>query len=273
MNEYALWDDIEIACKWGRVVFVFGLSIIVGSHIVVETERSTGGKLLDILTDTCKARHNIRTIASILAAVAVATCLCGCQTQQPTATGFLTDYSRLRFQSGDTLEYVSRDINNYSGFLIEPVVIYFHQDAKGKFADWEDLKQLKSYMHSVFVDALGENYSVVSYPGPRVARVRMAITDIRKTDPWPVGLYTMRFAGGGVGGATMEAEVLDSMTGVQLAAIVQNNSARGLSPPGGNEWSDTQAVMDAWAKRFRWTLDYARKNEDRRIQITKAKGR
>lgn len=227
---------------------------------------------MDILTDTCKTRHNIRIITSILVTVTVATCLCGCQTQQPTATGFLTDYSHLNSQSGDTLQYVSKDINNYSGFLIEPVVVYFHQDAKGKFTDWQDLKRLKSYMHSAFVDALDEDYSVVSYPGPRVARVRMAITDIRKTDPWPVALYTMRFAGGGVGGATMEAEILDSMTGAQLAAIMQNNSAGGLSPPGGNEWSDTQAVMDAWATRFRSTLDQARKNEDHKTQITKAKG-
>ncbi len=53
----------------------------------------------------------------------------------------------------------------------------------------------------------------------------------------------------------MEAELLDSQTGAQIAAVVETQSGNRLSLDGVSKWGDTEAVMKDWAKRFRKRLD------------------
>jgi hypothetical protein len=112
-------------------------------------------------------------------------------------------------------------------------------------------------MHTALVNAIEDKYEIVYRPGPDVARARLAITDLKKTriiqNILPIG----KVAGTGLGGATLEAELVDSQTGEQIGAIVESQIGERLSLDGYSTWGDAKGIMDRWAKRFRTRLDEA----------------
>jgi hypothetical protein len=83
----------------------------------------------------------------------------------------------------------------------------------------------------------------------------VALTDIKKSKIAQNILPQTKLIGTGLGGASMEAEVLDSQTKVQLAAIVQSQLGNSLSLDGLSTWGDAKAVMEDWAVQFRERLD------------------
>ena len=57
--------------------------------------------------------------------------------------------------------------------------------------------------------------------GKRVARIKVALTAVDETvGALNLTIYT-KVTGAGLGGAAMEGEILDSVTGEQLSAVVQ----------------------------------------------------
>jgi hypothetical protein len=66
-----------------------------------------------------------------------------------------------------------------------------------------------------------------------------------------------KLTGLGIGGASMEAELLDSQTGEQIGAIIEGRKGSQVSLAGLKEWGDAKAIMDDWAKGFRKRLDEA----------------
>ena len=171
----------------------------------------------------------------------------GC-TGPPKPTGFLSDYSRLRSEDGD-MRYVDQaELSNVSAFVVEPVQVRFSQEAKGRYTDRASLGRLTAYMHYAVVSALSAPYRVVTAPGPGIARIRLAITDVQKDRPTLTRL--------GLGSVSMEGEVLDSLSGKQIAAVIMKRT--GDIPPPHNDpgsWRNAEAVMDNWAGRFRERLD------------------
>jgi len=193
----------------------------------------------------------------ILAVVAVMSLFCGCQEEQQVTTGFLSDYSRLR-PSGETLRYLPPGaLGKYSMFIIDPVVVHFHARVKGTRASSQDLAHLKQYMYAAVRDAISDRYAIVTKPGPAVARVRIAITNIKVSKVLQNIIPMAKMAGTGLGSASMEAELVDSKTGQQIAALVETQTGSRLSFDGLSKWGDSEAVMRDWAKRFRKRLDEA----------------
>ncbi len=191
--------------------------------------------------------------------------LCGCGPRKAERTGFLSDYSRLEAQSNVSYRYIApgNQLGNYSKFIIDPVIIHFYTGskaekagAKGKLKE-EDLTDLKNYMHTALVKAIEDRYGIVYHPGPGVARVRVAITNLEKSKIIQNILPISKVAGTGLGGASLEAELLDSQTGEQIGALVESQSGKRLSLAGYSTWGDAKAVMNRWAKRFRKRLDEA----------------
>jgi hypothetical protein len=196
----------------------------------------------------------------IMVAVGLIAVQCGCTAQKAGKTGFLSDYSKLRAQSDVSARYLApgNRLASYSKFIVDPVAIHFHTGSKAaeKLKE-EDLRDLRNYMHEALVNAIEDRYEIVYRPGPRVARLRSALTDLKKSgivqNIIPVG----KAIGGGLGGASLEAELLDSKTGEQIGAIVESQLGKRLSLDGYSTWGDAKAVMDSWAKRFRKRLDEA----------------
>jgi hypothetical protein len=112
-------------------------------------------------------------------------------------------------------------------------------------------------MYAEIRNAISDKYRIVTTPGPGIAKLRMAITDIKQSKTVQNLMPITKMAGTGLGGASMEAELVDSQTGVQVAAVVETQSGNRLSFDGVSKWGDAEAVMKAWAKRFRKRLDEA----------------
>ncbi len=196
-------------------------------------------------------------LITVMAIVMMVT-FCGCEDEQrQRKTGFLSDYSKLKVESEDTLRYLpAGQLGRYSKFIIEPVAILRHSSSKSK-ATSHDLAHLKQYMYTAVHNAVTSSYQVVTRPGPGVARVRIAITDIKESKTLQNLVPFSKLAGTGLGGASIEAEIVDSQTGKQIGALLETQAGDRLSFDGLSKWGDTEAVMRGWAKRFRKRLDRA----------------
>lgn len=204
---------------------------------------------------------------SVLMVVAVVVMLiqCGCDGGGVTKTGFLTDYSRLRKESDTTLRNINkRALAKYSSFIVDPVEVHFHHGAKaieertkGKLTQ-RQITDLTNYMHAKLIEAIQDSGNRIAYqPAAGVARLRVAITDIQKSDLASL-MPVAKVAGAGIGGASMEAEIVDSMTGEQVAAIVE--SRKGTRIPFANlgDWDAARQVIDDWAKRLQKRIEETR---------------
>ncbi len=173
----------------------------------------------------------------------------------PSPTGFLSDYSQLR-EAAQSLRYIdAQSLKNYTRFIVEPVKAYSHAGAK--CLDPEMMRKLTIRLHDKLIEGLSKNYQVVTAPGPGVGRVRAAITDIDASTPMLNTLPTTKLSGLGLGGASMEGELLDSRTGAQIAAVVQAGKGSRMSFAGMTRDGDARAVIDGWVVRFLQRLDEA----------------
>ncbi|MCD6392019.1 MAG: DUF3313 domain-containing protein [Planctomycetes bacterium] len=194
--------------------------------------------------------------------------MCGCSsTPKAARTGFLSDYSRLKPASGGSYRYInSGALGRYSSFIVDTVDVHFHSASKARELKRkgemtrQDIEDLTNYMHASILKAINEaGYKTVYERGPGVARIRVAITDIEKTNVLLSAIPTARIAGGaGVGGASMEAEIVDSMTGEQIGAVVRGQSGSRVPLSGLSDWGGAEHAMNEWAKQLKQRLQEAR---------------
>ncbi len=182
--------------------------------------------------------------------------ICGCAPKEQATTGFLSDYSKLKKVSELTLRYVNeKAAGKYSSFIVDPVQVRFYKGSpsEGKLT-MQQLTDLTNYMHLKLVEAIqGAGDTVTEQPAPGVARIRMALSDIKKPSAITI-LPQANLLGAGVGGASMEAEVVDSMTGKQIAAVVQSGMGSRIPFTNLGDLSSAKNVIDGWAKTFQKRL-------------------
>jgi len=171
----------------------------------------------------------------------------GCASTRPTESGFLSNYAAMtpdRFhlnrgfglQRAETFEATPGELAQIDSYYIEPVEWRVDPQSRGGKSesrrDW-----LCTDLRATFRDQLGTTKPIVDSPGPRTARVRSAITDVRLARPMANVLLTATmispFSTGPIfsGGATVEAEVI-SPDGRQIAAISSASGGGMLDLPG-----------------------------------------
>ncbi len=187
----------------------------------------------------------------------------GCRSQDAVSpVGFLSDYSKLERVSPAHYRYVAPDnpLARYSSFIVDSVALDWHEGSRiprqldaGKVTHAE-MEDLAAYLRRAVISALAEEYAIAQQPAPGVARIRMALTDVQSATP-RLGDDPRR--GAGLGRAAMEAEILDSVTGEQIGAIViiSRGGSHGLTVL--KDWSQPKVVMKQWATQFREYLDDA----------------
>jgi hypothetical protein len=203
-----------------------------------------------------------KTSVLVVAAVGLMLMQCGCGAGKVVKTGFLSDYSRLRVKSESSLRYVNEPaLAKYSSFIVDTVQVHFHSGAdgiedktKGKLTQ-EKIDDLTNYLHSKLVEAIKDSgHSVVHQPGRGVARIRTAITDIDKTSI--VTLYPgAKLSGLGLGGAALEAEIVDSFSGEQIAGLVEAQKGSRIPFVGLGKWDAAKQAIDEWGKRLQKRLE------------------
>lgn len=179
-------------------------------------------------------------------------------------SGFLGDYPTFKSgpEGGADLVYVKEkvDFKAYNKIMIDKVVIFIKDDAKYKGIDPDELNKLSKAFYTAMSDALGGAYPLVNKPGKDVLRLRFAITDVVPselqatiTSPVQAGITYVN-----LGRASMEAELLDSVTNKRVACAIDTKAGeRYKIEEGMGKWQDAEKAFQFWAKRFRKFLDDA----------------
>ena len=174
-------------------------------------------------------------------------------------SGFLSDYSKLEKIDDNMLRFVDESAGDFSSFIIDPVVITFRQPPDEQVFTDEELSEITEYYDEAVIEALSkdEGYPIVEYPGPGVARLRIGITNVEETiGILNITIYT-KITGLGLGGASFEGEIIDSVTGKQLAAVVRWGTGSRILKAGITHMGDAKIAIDRWAKDLRAQIDEA----------------
>jgi hypothetical protein len=196
-------------------------------------------------------------------------------------SGFLDDYTALKpdAEREGLLVYTSPDFQprNYSRFMFTPIEIWADPGSEYKGVQPDQLKKITDGLLEVITKEIGDGYPIVDKPGPGVAIVRLALTNVylkKKKVKWqhytPIGAISkgvQKAAGKNVALTTahLEAELLDSQSGQRLRAGVDLQAGeklrkqiqKGKKAPE-TTWADVEKTIEFYAKRFRKQLDAAR---------------
>ena len=172
----------------------------------------------------------------------------GCGSKEMVETGFLSDYSNLKLESDNALVYINKqELKRYDKFMIDPIQSRLYEDVD---ASEEDLSQLRQYVYRAVFNEIEKYYKVVKEPGHGVARLRIALTNLKESNVALNVIPQTKLTGLGLGAASLEAEMLDSITGEQIAATVRSQSGNQFSLDGYSKWGDAKAIIDKWAENL-----------------------
>jgi hypothetical protein len=194
--------------------------------------------------------RNLFLLATLLAAA------CASSGSGPKNTsGFLKDYSQLRHDKRYKSDYVwakpDLDLRDYDRVLIDPVVVMpLKGSAAGELGP-EVLKKVADHFTKILKETIDPYYTLALRPGPNVLRVRVAVTDVEKAGGGKPGDPGYR-----VGGAAMEVEIVDAVSGERLTAAIDRieGSQAGRDVP--REWTHVEGAFVEWANRLLDYLDY-----------------
>lgn len=161
------------------------------------------------------------------------------------------------------------DFSKYNKLMIDSVVFYYAPDSEDKSVDPEEMKELADAFDQALVDALKDKYPIVSEPGPDVVRLKIAITNIKKSRPVisgitsvvPIGLGINILKKGatgswtGSGATSTELMALDSESNSVIAVAVDEQTAGFFG-----RFTRLGSAKDAfkfWAERIKMFMDSA----------------
>jgi hypothetical protein len=157
-------------------------------------------------------------------------------------------------QVPDAWSYIAPDANlaGFNKFILDPPVVY-----RGEGSDYGDLSDGEvQQIAQMFVDetrtALSPKYTIVTQPGPGVARLKFTLIAVSSTVPYvstatriiPIGAAINLIKGGTVGGGTLTGgvtyaiEAIDAQSGKVQAAAVRTLT------PGAFDIEATLGTMD-----------------------------
>lgn len=146
--------------------------------------------------------------------------LTGCANQDMTRSGFLSNYAELRQPDSDKTEAVvinsHAEFSQYTHAMIMPVVYTGKTPDESEMQDYQDLARA---IEKNLQEKFAQRFVLTTQPAPNVLTVRAAITDVTKAKPVMNVLTTALVGPLFNGGLSGEAELLDSMTSAQLAAL------------------------------------------------------
>ena len=186
----------------------------------------------------------------------------GCGTPMPAHSGFLGDYPRMRpsprISGAWGWWHPRKRISDYLKIMIDPVTVFLHPQAQSRGVNPDELKELADYFRYQMVSRIlsSGKYEIVHAAGPGVLRIRAAITDVQPSKVLLNVTPVLGATGVGVGGASMEAECLDTESGERILAVIATRKGDPFEvQEGSSKWGDTQAVLREWAQVLREALD------------------
>ncbi len=191
-------------------------------------------------------------------------------------SGFLKDYSNLQKGEGEDplLFYINpeTDFSKYTKIFIKPLEVWKQSDDSLKDVSEEDLNMLAYFLYQSLNTELEKDYEIVGINGSDVMELRVAITEAKGSNvaldsitsvvPQARLLSKVKKLATGteafVGGAAIEAEIVDSVSGSRLMAMVDEKSGSKSIKGSTNTWSDVEKAYQEWAQGLKNRLDKLR---------------
>ncbi len=186
-------------------------------------------------------------------------------------SGFLGDpkvYKQLKPgpEGGAKLRWLKPgvDLKVYDKFMVDGVIFYLNDKSehKGVCCDPKEMKELADKFNQALVAAFKDKYPIVTEPGPDVARIRIAITNVEASSPGvsavtsilPIGLAvsavkkgaTDSWSGSGATGAEMM--ILDSTTNDVIGMAVDDKTA--AFSERFSKWGSAEEAFKFWSERL-----------------------
>ena len=178
--------------------------------------------------------------------------LSACGPAPLTRTGFLSDYSRLQKSDTHRMRFISPQLSHYTAYMIDPVEMRIDRTVLKPNHRAEVARYMRDAISQVLT---ARGYRLANTAGTDTARLRIAITDVQKSTWWMNVHPGTKLTGAGTGGASMEGEVIDSVTGAQVAAVIQSGKGNQFELDTFSEIDDVEDVIDKWAENAGKQLD------------------
>ena len=196
-----------------------------------------------------------RDFQRILVSVVFLFFLTGCAAKQMamTRTGFLSDYSGLKEDEASQGMHVYKNSSasvegHYAKIIIAPVELMFDPSVKKLKMKTKDREKLTAYFHDQLKKGLSQSYEITDQPGPDVLLFRTAITGVLPNKVYLNLHWSTTLMGAGIGGASLEAELVDSLSGERILAFVDARKGKKLNYTKGlTKWGHTKEVLGIWA--------------------------
>jgi len=199
-----------------------------------------------------------RVLTLRLLAVSLTLLMSACATiKEAPRADFLTDYSKLELVEEKYYRYSAGTMDQYSSFIVDPVVLLIEIDEEKPEFTEEQLDEIKQYFSDKITEALSKDdgYPIVTEAGPGVARIRIAITDLDSSNGLlNLAIYT-KITGAGLGGIAAEGEIVDSVSGEQQAAAIRWGTGSRVLRAGLTRLGDAKLNINRWSKNLRKELD------------------
>ncbi|SEM13813.1 Protein of unknown function [Syntrophus gentianae] len=221
----------------------------------------------------------MKTLAKVLLAVGMAIMftVSVAMAGDPPFSGFLGSpdvYKQLTPgpEGGAKLRWVKpgADLSKYNSFMVDSVVFYLADQSEYKGIDPQVMKDLADSFNKELVAAFKDKYPIVADPGPDVARIKIAITNVERSKPGvsaitsivPVGIAISVVKRGATGGWSGSGEtcaefmVLDSASNEALVMAVDQQKAAFASRF--SSYGSAEDAFKFWSARIVTALDEAK---------------
>ena len=162
------------------------------------------------------------------------------------------------------------DTKKYTKFMMDSVIFFISDKADYKGIDPQEMKELADNFNKEIVAVFKGKYPIVSEPGPDVARLSIAITNIKPSRPGytavtsviPLGLGVSRIkkvASGGWSGSgqiCVEFMALDSMTNEVLVLGIDQRKAE--FEERFTKWGSANDSFKLWSEQIVKFIDNVR---------------
>ena len=191
-------------------------------------------------------------------------------------SGFLGDQSSYDLlkpgpKGGAKLRWMNPgvDFKKYNKFMVDSVIFYLADQSDYKGIDPQEMKQLADQFNKELMTAFKNKWPTVADPGPDVARIRIAITNIKPSKPGlsavttiiPIGLGVSLAKKGatggwaGSGGTSIEVMALDSVTSEVIAMAVDQRKAE--FEQRFSKWGSANDAFNFWSEKIVNLIDDA----------------
>ncbi len=191
---------------------------------------------------------------------------------RPPASGFLGNpsvYDLLTKGPTGAYRYLKPgvDFKKYNKYMVDSVIFFLADAADYKGIDPQEMKDLCDAFNKELADAFKDKWPIVAEPGPDVARLRIAITNVKPSRPGvstvtsilPVGLGLSLIKRGTTGGwsgsgeTAVEMMVLDTTTN-ELIAMGMDQKAAAFDERF-SKWGSAKDAFKFWSEQVVKNID------------------